>query len=55
MKKNVLYIPLVLIFIVQFLDKEHNYFWIQILLLIITIVYAGYLYFDSKKKKDKQN
>ncbi len=51
MKKNVLFIPLILVFIVQFLDKEHNYFWIQILLLITTIVYAVYLYFDSKKKQ----
>lgn len=37
-KKNLIYIPLVLILIIQFFDKKDQYTWAQYLLLSIMIL-----------------
>lgn len=42
MKQILPYTPILLIFIIQYFDKEDNYFWLQIVILILTILYAIY-------------
>ncbi len=51
MKKQYIYIPLVIILIIQIFDKEDIFYPVQILLLVITLLYA--IIFSYKKNKEK--
>lgn len=50
MKNWMLYIPLIIIFIIQYFDKAHKFFWIQILMLVVTIIIGIYIKFFKKTK-----
>jgi hypothetical protein len=50
MRNKLIYIPLILVFIVQAFDKEHKFFFTQILLLTSTIIIVIYLKISKRDK-----
>jgi len=40
MRKNFIYIPVAIIIIIQFFDKKDEYLYLQLALLILTVIYA---------------
>lgn len=55
MKKMILFVPLVLVLLINQFDKDDSYFWIKIALLLLTIIYGIYLYIDAKKTKNNND
>ncbi len=53
MKKNIIFIPLILILVIQYFDREDNYFFIQIILAAIVFIIVSYSVVRNKKRNDK--
>ena len=50
MKKYLGFLPLLIILIIQFFDKEDDYFYIQIIALIIGVLFViAHLYNKNRK------
>jgi hypothetical protein len=47
-KKNLIFVPVFLIILIQFFDKNDKYLWLQITILTILIIIT---LFDMVKKK----
>ncbi len=50
-KNNILLIPLFVIILIQIFDKEDDYLYIQIIILILMILYGGYLLYKKRLNK----
>jgi hypothetical protein len=51
MKKIIAYIPLVIILLIQLFDKEDKYFYVQIFMVVISIVYAIIYAYQRNKEE----